>query len=181
MNENDFNAQTTYSEVIINETKVSCPLRDGMVLVPIKPICEALGIDNKSQQDTIKNHPIWGSTVVLSTSVGGDEKQREMLCIPLKYAFGWLMGIDARSVKPDAYESVIVYQEAAYAALYDRFFLEPAMQKRKLMMMLEKENAILQAELQKKEINNRIKEMKAELAELKMTEPNQLALFVTKG
>lgn len=102
----------------------------------------------------------------------------EMTCIPLKYAFGWLMGIDARSVKPEAYESVIRYQEAAYDALYDRFFLEPAMQKRKLMLMLEKENAILQAEMQKREINQRIKEMKIELFNLKTAEPSQLALFL---
>lgn len=164
-------------EIIINEVKFMCPLEDGQVFVPIKPLCEALGIDNKSQQEAVKNHPIWGSTMVLKTTVGGDEKQREMLCIPLKYAFGWLMGIDARLVKPEAYDSVVRYQEAAYEALYDRFFLEPAMQKRKLMLLLEKENAILQAELQKKEINNRIKEMRAELAELKVTEPSQLALF----
>jgi len=163
--------------IIINQVSFQCPQEDGQIFVPVKPLCEALGIDNKAQQDTIKNHPIWGSTVVLKTTVGGDDKQREMLCIPLKYSFGWLMGIDARSVKPEAYESVIRYQEAAYEALYDRFFLEPAMQKRKLMLILQKENAILEAELQRKEIGNRIKEMRAELTELKMTEPTQLPLF----
>jgi len=171
------NAETMKDEIIINEVKFVCPQEDGQIFVPIKPLCEALGIDNKNQQDTIKNHPIWGSTVVLKTTVGGDEKQREMLCIPLKYTFGWLMGIDARSVKPEAYDSVIRYQEAAYDALYDRFFLEPAMQKRKLMLLLEKENAILQAELQKKELNARIKEMKKELEEIKVAEPKQLAMF----
>lgn len=166
------------NEIIINDVTFQCPQEDGIIFVPIKPLCEALGIDNKSQQETIKSHPIWGSTMVLKTTVGGDYKQREMACIPLKYAFGWLMGIDARLVKPDAFATVVRYQEAAYEALYDRFFLEPAMQKRKLMLMLEKENAILQAELQKKEISHRIKQMKAELSELKAAEPNQLALFI---
>lgn len=165
--------------IIINQVSFQCPQEDGQVFVPIKPICEALGISHQGQTEVVKNHPIWGSTVRLSLTVGGDEKQREMLCIPLKYAFGWLMGIDARSVKPEAYDSVVRYQEAAYEALYDRFFLEPSMQKRKLMLLLEKENAILQAELQKKEINNRIKEMRAELVELKATEPSQLAMFGT--
>lgn len=166
------------NSITIHETTFVCPQTDGQVFVPIKPLCEALGIDNKSQQDVLKSHPIWGPTMVLRTTVGGDYKNREMLCIPLKYAFGWLMGIDARSVKPEAYESVVRYQEAAYDALYDRFFLEPAMQKRKLMLMLEKENAILMAELQKKEISQRIKQMKAELSELKASEPSQLALFI---
>lgn len=110
-------------EIIINEIKFVCPQEDGQIFVPVKPLCEALGIDNKSQQDAIKKHPIWGAVVVLRTTTGSDEKHYEMLCIPLKYAFGWLMGIDARSVKPEAYESVIRYQEAAYDALYDRFSL----------------------------------------------------------
>lgn len=171
---------TGYSVVNIKEIKVYCPQEDGLVYVPIRPICEALGIDNKRQQEVVKNHPIWGSVVGLRPTTGSDGKQYEMLCLPLKYVFGWLMGIDARMVKPESYESVIVYQEAAYEALYDRFFLEPAMQKRKLMMMLEKENAILNAELAKKELNHKIKEMRAELAELKMTEPTQLAMFLDK-
>lgn len=165
-------------EIIINEVKFVCPQEDGQIFVPVKPLCEALGVAHQVQQDVIKKHPIWGSVVTLRVTTGSDEKQYEMLCIPLKYAFGWLMGIDARSVKPEAYESVVRYQEAAYDALYDRFFLEPAMQKRKLMLMLEKENAILQAELQKRELNNRIKEMKKELEEIKVTEPKQLTIFL---
>lgn len=165
------------NEIIINDVTFQCPQEDGQILVPIKPICEALGISHQGQIEVVKNHPIWGSVVRLSLTTGSDKKQYEMLCIPLKYAFGWLMGIDARSVKPEAYESVIRYQEAAYDALYDRFFLEPAMQKRKLMLILQKENAVLEAELQRKEIGNRIKEMKAELTELKLTEPTQLPLF----
>lgn len=165
------------NQIIINNVTFYCPQEEGQVLVPIKPICEALGIDNKSQQEAIKNHPIWAAVVVLSTTTAADGKQYQMLCIPLKYAFGWLMGIDARSVKPEAYESVIRYQEAAYDALYDRFFMEPALQKRKLFLLLEKENAILQAELERRELTARIKEMKAELAQIKITEPSQLTLF----
>lgn len=166
------------NEIIINEVTFHCPQEDGMVFVPIRPLCDALGIAHQTQHEVVKNHPIWGPTVTPRVTVGGDGKQREMACIPLKYAFGWLMGIDARLVKPESYESVIRYQEAAYDALYDRFFLEPAMQKRKLMLMLEKENAILNAELQKKELNMRIKQMRVELSELKATEPSQLALFL---
>lgn len=165
------------NQIIINDVKFQCPQEDGQIFVPVKPLCEVLGINAKSQQDVIKTHPIWGAVAVLRAATGADEKQYEMYCIPLKYAFGWLMGIDARSVKPEAYESVIRYQEAAYDALYDRFFLEPAQQKRKLFLMLEKENAILQMELERKQLNERIKEAKAELTEIKATDPSQLQLF----
>ena len=165
------------NQIIINDVKFQCPQEDGQIFVPVKPLCEALGIAHQVQQDVIKKHPIWGSVITLRVTTGSDGKQYEMLCVPLKYAFGWLMGIDARSVKPEAYDSVIRYQEAAYEALYDRFFLEPAQQKRKLFLMLEKENAILQMELERKQLNERIKEAKAELTEIKATEPSQLQLF----
>lgn len=165
------------NQVIINEVKFHCPQEDGQIFVPVKPICEALGVAHQVQQDVIKKHPIWGSVITLRVTTGGDGKQYEMLCIPLKYAFGWLMGIDARSVKPEAYESVIRYQEAAYDALYDRFFLEPAQQKRKLFLLLEKENAILQLELERKLLSERIKDAKAELIEIKAKVPSQLQLF----
>lgn len=165
------------NQIIINDVTFYCPQEDGQVFVPVKPVCEALGIDNKTQQEVIKSHPILAIHAGLRPTTGADGKQYEMLCIPLKYAFGWLMGIDARSVKPESYDSVIRYQEAAYTALYDRFFLEPAMQKQKLSMILEQENAILQAEIQRRELGQRVKEMKAELAMLKQQDPLQLNLF----
>lgn len=100
-----------------------------------------------------------------------------MTCIPLKYAFGWILGIDARKVKPEAYEAVIDYQKLAYEALYDRFFLEPVMQKQKLLSVLEKEAEIKMAEAEKRLIGEKIKDMKRELEELKESDPRQLKLF----
>ncbi|MDR0939945.1 MAG: phage antirepressor N-terminal domain-containing protein [Mediterranea sp.] len=51
---------------------------DEQKLIPIKPICEALGIDVKDQRIKIQGHPILGTTGVLSTSVAGDGKEREI-------------------------------------------------------------------------------------------------------
>jgi hypothetical protein len=165
--------------IIVNQVEINfLNAEDGKtILIPIKPVCDALGIDAKSQRDSIQNHPILGSTGVLSTSVAGDGKTRNMLCLPLKYALGWLFSIDARKVKPDAYEAVITYQERVYEAIYDRFFLEPIMQKNKLVMMLEKENKILALENQRKELNAIIKSEREELDDLKKSEPSQLKLF----
>ena len=50
---------------------------DAKKLVPIKPICEALGIDYASQFTKIKNDEDLSSTVVLSTIVATDGKERE--------------------------------------------------------------------------------------------------------
>jgi len=160
----------------INQVEINFP-RDGeIILVPIKPVCEALGIDHSVQYQTIKNHPILGSTVVENTTVAGDGKARNMLCLPLKYALGWLFSIDARKVKADAAEAVIRYQEAVYDAIYEKFFLEPVMQKRKLIMILERENHLLALENERKEINMKIRDMKSEIEDIKAANPNQLRL-----
>lgn len=46
----------------------------GQKLVPIKPICEALGINDKSQRDKIADDEFLNSVGVLSTSTGKDGK-----------------------------------------------------------------------------------------------------------
>lgn len=93
---------------------------DGQYL-PIKPICEALGIAFQVQNDKIKEHPILSSTVTLRVTVAEDGKQREMVCLPTKYIFGWLFTINPGNVKEEAREALIKYQLECYEALY-RYF-----------------------------------------------------------
>lgn len=162
--------------VKINEVEISFPKQGETILVPIKPVCEVLGIDAKSQRDSIQNHPILGSVGVQNPSTGSDGKTYEMFCLPLKYFFGWLFSIDARKVKPEASEAVIQYQEKVYDVIYEKFFLEPVQQKKKLILILEKENQLLLLENQRKELNAEIKTVKQQIEEIKITEPNQLQL-----
>jgi hypothetical protein len=90
-------------------------------LVAVKPICEALGIDYSGQLQRIKEDPILGSTMELSPMVASDGKTREMQCLPLKFAFGWLFRIDSRNVKEEAREALITYQMKVYDLLYTYF------------------------------------------------------------
>lgn len=61
---------------------------DEQKMVPIRPICEALGIDDKAQRDRIKRDEILKTTEVTITLVAADGKEREMTCIPLEFVFG---------------------------------------------------------------------------------------------
>lgn len=90
-------------------------------LVPVKPICEALGIDMESQRKKINEDDILGSTAVLSTVVAADGKEREMLCLPLEFVFGWLFSINHKNVKQEAQETVKKYKLQCYHALYRHF------------------------------------------------------------
>lgn len=110
----------TKTIAVINETKILV-VENGQKLVPIKPICEALGVAFQSQKEKIENDDILASTVTLSITVAADGKQREMFCIPFKYVFGWLFTINSSNVKEEAREAVIRYKLACYDALYQNF------------------------------------------------------------
>lgn len=105
----------------INGVDIVTVDRDGEIFVPIKPICEAIGIDIESQRDKIQSDEILSSTAVLSTAVAADGKEREMLCLPLKYVYGWLFTINPRNVAPEARETVTRYHRECYDVLYEYF------------------------------------------------------------
>lgn len=94
---------------------------DAQKLVPIKPICDALGIDAKAQRDRIDRDEILNSTKVIMPLVAADGKERDMYCIPFRYVFGWLFSIDTSRVNEEVRPLVIKYKMQCYDALYDYF------------------------------------------------------------
>lgn len=91
-------------------------------LVPIKPICEALGVNYTTQIEKLKKHPIYGSTVPLRGIVAADGKLREMSCLPLRLISGWIFSIHPDNVKEEVREHLIEYQLRCNDVLYDYFF-----------------------------------------------------------
>lgn len=76
-------------------------------LIPIKPICEAIGIDHSSQLTKLKGDTFFSKILVISKAVGADGKSHEMSCIPAMYVLGWLFTINPRNVKPESKEVVM--------------------------------------------------------------------------
>lgn len=91
------------------------------MLVPIKPICEALGVAPNKQIEKIKGHPILGSVNTLRVSTGADGKQYEMACLPLEFVYGWLFTIHPDNVRTESRDRLIAYQRECYHALYEHF------------------------------------------------------------
>lgn len=158
----------TRTVAVINDTKILV-IENGKKLVPIKPICDALGVQYPTQKEKIENDEILSSTVRLSRTVAADGKEREMFCIPLKFVFGWLFTINPANVKEEAREAVIQYKLACYNALYQSFtdsqqFLEAkqAMVEEKLAELDEVTNNFKSAKssmYEKKKELNRVREM----------------------
>ena len=135
-------------------------MEDGkMPLVPIKPICDALGVDYSGQHQKLKDDDFYSSTMGLSPTVGADKKVREMASLPLKYALLWLGSINPKNVAPDAKESVMRYKEACANALYDHFFGYMAFERHR-------KTAITRINEAKKEQRRMFREAKSNLREL---------------
>ena len=89
--------------------------------VPIRPICQAFGIDLASQKKRIERDEILSSVVVMVTATGNDGKNYEMFSIPYTYVFGWLFSIDDSRVSEEARPLVIQYKNECYLALFNHF------------------------------------------------------------
>lgn len=143
----------------INGVNIFAESTEQGIFIPIKPICEALGIDDSAQKQRIHRHYILSSTEVTLTSVAADGKAREMTCLPLEYVYGWLFTIDANLVSEAVRERVADYQRECYDALYGHF----AGRARRA-----EQHARLEAEMlrRKAALNENIKEQKAEIKEI---------------
>lgn len=97
-------------------------VRDGAeIRVALKPITDRLGLDWSSQHKRIGRDPILSQGMVIMTipSPGGAQ---DTATLPLGLLAGWLFGIDASRVKPEARDLVLTYQRECHATLFRRFF-----------------------------------------------------------
>ena len=111
--------QTLISQ--INGIDIVTVERDGEVFVPIKPICDAIGIDVDAQRNKLTSDEFFNSTTAIITAVASDRKEREMYCIRLRDVYGWLATINPGKVAPEARDAVARYRRECYNVLYDYF------------------------------------------------------------
>lgn len=97
------------------------------IYVPVRPICEYLGLDWSSQRQRIDRDPVLSDVrqgVVVMTAPSADGRgggPQEMLCLPVQFLHGWLFGINASRIKPELQEKVIRYQRECYGVLWRAF------------------------------------------------------------
>lgn len=94
--------------------------QDGNPQIPLRPICENIGLDWASQYTKITD-PESRWTVCRITTVAADGKQREMICLPLRKLNGWLMSIAPKKVSPKVKPKLVRYQNECDDVLYNYF------------------------------------------------------------
>ncbi len=106
----------------VNETGITIVQDGSDIFVPIRPICDALGVTFSRQRKKIMEDPILSSVVALRATTGSDGKQYEMVNLPLEFVFGWLFTISPDNVATEeAAEAVIRYKRECYHALFAHF------------------------------------------------------------
>ena len=82
---------------------------DGQPFVPMKPIAENMGLAWQVQSRKLAEK--FGSVITIMVTTGGDGKQYEMVCLPLRKLPAWLYSINPNKVNPDIRAKVVQYQE----------------------------------------------------------------------
>lgn len=155
---------STTNVAIINGISLQVVADEREQLVAVKPVCEILGVDFSAQRAKLKEHPVYGSTMVLSTTVGADGKEREMVCIPLQFFPGWLFSINPDNVREEARERLIEYQLECNKVLFDYFFSRVDFSRKK-------EKAVAMA---KETCDEKLEQLRIAKSELKVAE-NELS------
>jgi hypothetical protein len=106
---------------------IAIRVKDGSIYVPIRPLCERLGLDWSGQRqrinrDAVLAKKVQGVGVITTPSQSGSGGGvQEMLALPLDYIGGFLFGVNANRVKAEVRDRLILYQEQCYQVLSDAF------------------------------------------------------------
>jgi hypothetical protein len=125
------NASNQIATVDFHGTPIIAIKNGDQIHVAMKPICEAIGLDWKSQYDRIKRHHVMskGMVIMAIPSQGGEQ---QAATLPLKMLNGWLFGIDTNRVKEESRARLIQYQTECFDVLADYFLkgeaINPRMQ-----------------------------------------------------
>ena len=120
--ESEMANQISTQTISFNHQSLVTFKQNGTYYTAMKPICENIGLDWKSQYSRMKRDDVLNSTMVIITIVAEDGKKREMICLPIEYLNGWLFGIDINRCKPEIRDTLIKYKKECYQALHDYWF-----------------------------------------------------------
>lgn len=108
------------------DTPILAAQHQGRPFVPLRPICDALGIDVDSQRRKL-DQAEWAVTVLI-TATGSDGKSYRMVAIDADHLPMWLATIQTRRVAESARPILAAFQREAAGALRDYFYRGVAVQ-----------------------------------------------------
>jgi hypothetical protein len=77
---------------------------DGEYWVALKPICEALNVEYTRTFKNSKADPIFGAALAIQPMQVPGDQTRNMICLPEKWIYGWLISIQSASPELQQYK-----------------------------------------------------------------------------
>ncbi len=102
-------------------------------------IVEGMGLTWQSQYEKLKQR--FSSVITEIVTTGKDGKQYNMVCLPVRKLFGWLMTISPNKVNPEIRDTVIMYQQECDDVLWEYWTKGQAINQR-LTISPEQQNAL---------------------------------------
>ena len=151
--------------------------RDGEPYVAMRTVVEGMGLGWGGQFIKIKQK--FKSTVMEIETVANDERNRSMLCLPLRKLFGWLMTINPNKVASHKRQTIIRYQNECDDALWQYWTTgianrEKILQEMELLKKQQAESAA-RGSAAGKALNQR--KLEKRQLEMQLVSINQLDLF----
>ncbi|MGL4860241.1 MAG: phage antirepressor N-terminal domain-containing protein [Enterobacteriaceae bacterium] len=88
---------------VINGKPIQVIEDNSTLYVPVRPICEILGVSVQTQLQKLKSDPLYeGSFVTLRVTKGAEIQRYPMTCITLKMVCMWIGSINANNVNEEA-------------------------------------------------------------------------------
>jgi hypothetical protein len=109
---------THFETVLFHKQPLYLVKYEEQPFVPMKPVVEGMGLSWSTQYQKIAKCGTKFNYVDIDI-VASDGKKRQMACIPLKKLNGWLFSINPEKVKPELRETISLYQEECFQALYN--------------------------------------------------------------
>lgn len=150
---------------------------DGEPYVAMRTVVDGMGLDWASQFTKIKQK--FKSTVVEIATVANDERNRSMLCLPLRKLFSWLVTINPNKVASHKRQTIIRYQNECDDALWQYWTTgianrEKILQEMELLKKQQAESAA-RGSAAGKALNQR--KLEKRQLEMQLAAINQLDLF----
>ena len=139
----------------------------GQLYIPIKPICNILGVDFSAQRVKINEDKSFNSTVAIIATVGADGKTRDMVCLPVKHICGWLYSINPGKVAPEVEDRILSYREEVNDVLTAYFFGGSIRQIESNQAEIKALEEITNLLTQERSIKGQLKEVRDRLAKIR--------------
>ena len=100
---------------------IAVRLDDGRIVVTIQSLAEGMNLVTSSQIRRAERTEALAGAIVspwLETEDAGPQERPSLL---LNVLPGWLLGIDTHRLKGERHDTILAYQQDAYAVLYDHF------------------------------------------------------------